>query len=109
MKKIVCFLVLLIMSNMISAQGLRKTEKINADQVPLMIREAFEKDFGSTPDGGYWMSTFTVEQQGIRTVAKPLSFTFYKKSKSEKIEVKYTADGKLAAFKGLEKQVESNS
>jgi hypothetical protein len=109
MKKMIWFLALLITSNVLTAQGLKKTEKINDDQVPLIIREAFEKDFGPIPDGGYWMSTFTVEQQGPRSVAKPLSFTFHKKNESEKIEVKYAANGKLAAFQGLERQVKSNT
>jgi hypothetical protein len=109
MKKLIWVLALLVTSNILTAQGLKKTEKIKAEQVPLMIREAFEKDFGSIPDGGYWMSTFTIEQQGTRSVAKPLSFTFYKKIEGDKIEVKYMADGKLAAFRGLEKQVESNT
>lgn len=109
MKKIIWFFALLIISNLLTAQGLRKTEKINADQVPLIIREAFEKDFGSIPDGGYWMSTFTIEQLGIRSVAKPLSFTFYKKTKSDKVEIKYTADGKLAAFRGIEKLAGPNT
>ena len=109
MKKLIWFLALLITSNVLIAQGLRKTEKINAEQVPIIIREAFEKDFGSIPDGGHWMATYKVEQQGTRSIAKPLSFTFYKKNKSDRIEVKYTTDGRLATYRGLEKQVESRT
>ncbi len=87
-----------------AAQSLRKTEKISPDQVPASIRGAFENDFGKIPDDGYWAATFTVEREGARSTAKPLYYSFHKRNKSEKIEVRYTADGKLDFAKGLEKK-----
>lgn len=90
-----------------SAQDLRKTEKINSDQVPLSIRTSFENDFGKVPDGGQWFAHFLVEHEGSRSVAKPLSYIY--RNKSEKIEVRYLPDGKLDFVKGLEKTTGADS
>ena len=49
---------------------------------------------------------FVVEQDGIRSVAKPLFYIY--RNKSEKIDVRYTADGKLESSKGIEKNNQSN-
>jgi len=104
MKKSIFILILLAgITTTLSAQALRKTEKINEEQVPVAIRGAFENDFGIIPEEGYWTAHFAVEREGIRSIAKPISYTFHKRSKNEKIEVRYLADGKLDFVKGLEK------
>ena len=108
MKKLMSlFLLLAVLVTIVAAQSLRKTEKINPEQVPVAIRNAFETDFGKIPDGGYWMANFTVERDGTRSVAKPLSYTYH--NKSTKTEVRYTADGKLDFVKGLEKVKQNNT
>lgn len=85
------------------SQTLRRTEKIKDDQVPAAILEAFHHDFGKIPDGGYWTANIEVAQDGVRSVVKPLSYTFHKKNNGEKIEVRYLPEGKLEFSKGLEK------
>ena len=103
MKKSILVLILLAgMSSGLLAQGLRKTEKITEEQVPVAIRGAFENDFGKITEG-YWTAHFTIEQEGARSIAKPISYTFHKKNRNEKIEVRYMADGKLDLVKGVEK------
>lgn len=102
-KSIILFVLLAIAASTSFAQSLKKTEKINSDQVPLAIREAFETDFGKIPEDGYWTASFIVERAGARSVAKPLSYTYNKRNKGAKVEVRYTADGKLDFVKGLEK------
>ena len=84
-------------------QSLRKTEKIEQNQVPVAIQDAFTSDFGAIPPDGYWTANFIVEREGSRSVAKPLSYAYHKRNKSDRIEVRYTADGKLDLVKGLEK------
>jgi hypothetical protein len=106
MKKSILFLLLLVGTTFASAQALRKTEKIDPDQVPLSIRSSFETDFGKVPDGGEWLAHFTVEKDGARTVAKPLSYIY--RNKPQKIEVRYSADGKLDFVKGVEKNTNHN-
>ena len=108
MKKSILLLILLAgVTIFASAQSLRKTETIDPEQVPVAIRVAFENDFGEVPEGGHWIASYTVEQDGARAVAKPLSYTY--RNKSKKIEVRYMADGKLDLVKGIEKNNKSNS
>lgn len=108
MKKSIPLLLLFAgITTFVSGQSFRKTEKINTDQVPVAIRVAFENDFGKVPEGGDWLAHFVVEQDGARSVAKPLSYIY--RNKSEKIEVRYTADGKLDFSKGIEKNHKSTS
>lgn len=110
MKKSILLLVLVAgLFGSTAAQSLRKTEKIDANQVPVAIQEAFENDFGKIPPDGYWSSIFIVEREGNRSMAKPLSYTYHKRNKNDKIEVRYTADGKLDFVKGLEKVKDPNT
>jgi hypothetical protein len=76
--------------------------------VPIAIRLAFENEFGKIPEGGFWSANFVVERSDSRSVAKPLSYTFQKKNKSEKIEIRYTAAGQLDYATALEKINTSN-
>ena len=101
MKKTILLFVLFSLAIFAFAQSLRKTETINPDQVPIAIRTSFENDFGQVPEGGHWVASFVVEQDGVRSVAKPLSYTY--RNKSKKIEIRYLADGKLDFVKGMEK------
>ncbi len=102
MKKSILLLVLFAgIAIFASGQSLRKTETINPDQVPVAIRTAFENDFGKVPEGGHWLASYVVEQDGARSVAKPLFYIY--RNKSKKIEVRYSADGKLDSVKGIEK------
>jgi hypothetical protein len=107
MKKL-SILFILCAATTVFSQSLRKTEKINAEQVPVAILESFQKDFGKIPEDGYWTANIEIERDGARSVVKPLSYTFHKKNKDEKVEVRYAPDGKLEFVKGLEK-VSDNS
>jgi hypothetical protein len=108
MKKSILLLLFLVGgATFASAQSLTKTEKINTEQVPVAILKAFENDFGKVPEGGHWLAHFAVEQDGIRSVAKPLFYIY--RNKSEKIDVQYTPAGKLESSKGIEKNNKSNS
>ena len=82
---------------------LRETIKVPVEQVPVSVRNAFEKDFGTAPEGGYWTALIEKESSGGRTIVTPLNYSFVKKAKGNKIEVKYTPTGALESFSGLEK------
>lgn len=85
------------------AQPVKKVEKIKQEEVPVIIRQAFINDFGSIPGEGTWSVNFTVIHDGEKTVAQPTAYTFKKGSKSERVEVRYSPEGKLVAAKGLKK------
>ena len=108
-KKFFAFAFFLLAAFCVVGQALKKTEKIHESQVPVAIRQAFESDFGKVPEDGYWTANFIVERDNSRSVAKPLSYTYHKKNKSDKIEIRYTATGELDYAKGVEALKASNS
>jgi hypothetical protein len=85
------------------AQHVKKTSEIKMEEVPVAVRVAFEEDFGKIPAEGSWTVAFYVLTEGNRTSAKPVSYTFAKGKKSQKIEIRYTPEGKLESSKGLER------
>lgn len=101
-KNIFAFALFVFAALTVLGQALRKTERIDQNQVPITIRLAFETEFGKIPEGGYWTASFVVEKSDSRSVAKPLSYTYHKKTKTEKIEIRYTAAGDLDYARGME-------
>jgi hypothetical protein len=100
------FLLLLILSSMnvfLISQPVKKTERIKEEEVPVAVRIAFENDFGKIPEDGIWTVNFTVMNESGKTIAKPVSYTFRKGNKGDKIEVRYSPEGKLDTARGLEK------
>ena len=85
------------------AQPVKKTEKIKEEEVPVAIRVAFTKDFGKIPEDGTWTVNFIVVNEGAKTIAKPTWYTYRKGNKQDKIEVRYSPEGKLELVKGLKK------
>jgi hypothetical protein len=79
--------------------------RIPLDQVPVAVRQAFEKDFGAIPDDGYWAAY--VEKSSGSTLAKPLWYSYNKRGK-DKVEVRFSPAGELTLVKGLNKKNEAN-
>lgn len=104
MKKtlLVCSVVLLSGLSLM-AQQIKKTSPVKEEEVPVAVRIAFVDDLGAIPAEGNWKVTFAVLNDGSKTVAKPLWYTFSKKDHDEKIEVRYTPEGKLESCKGINK------
>ena len=90
------------------SQPVKKVERIKEEEVPVAVRKAFEEDFGKIPEDGIWTVNFTVVNEGGKSMAKPLSYTFRKGNKGDKIEVRYSPEGKLDTVRGL-KKVNSDS
>ena len=100
------FLTLLILSSVnvfLISQPVKKVERIKEEEVPVAVRIAFENDFGKIPEDGIWTVNFTVVNDGGKTTAKPVSYTFKKGNKGDKIEVRYSPEGKLDTVRGLKK------
>jgi hypothetical protein len=95
--------ILLSVNVLLISQPVKKAEKIKEDEVPVAVRKAFENDFGKIPEDGTWTVNFTVLQEGGKSLAKPVSYTFRKGNKGDKIEVRYSPEGKLDTVKGLKK------
>ncbi|MBL0745004.1 hypothetical protein [Chryseolinea lacunae] len=103
MKKLMLTLVFVAGCGLSLLAQVKKTEKIQQDEVPVSVRLAFEKDFGQAPQDGTWTVSYTMVTEGARTSAKPMWYQFTKGRGAEKIEVRYTPEAKLESSKGLTK------
>ena len=104
MKRFVLTLLIICSVNaFLISQPVKKAERIKEEEVPVAVRVAFENDFGKIPDDGIWIVHFNVTNEGGKTTAKPISYTFRKGNKGDKIEVRYSPEGKLDTSKGLKK------
>lgn len=104
MKRFILTLIILSSFNaFLISQPVKKVERIAEEEVPVAVRVAFEHDFGEIPEDGIWTVNFTVVNEGGKTIAKPTSYTFRKGNKGDKIEVRYSPEGKLDTSRGLKK------
>lgn len=107
MKKFVLTLLFISSANfLLMSQAVKKNERIKEEEVPVAVRLAFENDFGKIPDEGFWTVSFTVVNEGEKTTAKPIAYTFRKGNKGDKIEVRYSPEGKLETSRGIKKNEE---
>lgn len=100
---VLTLLIISSLSGLLISQPVKKAERIKEEEVPVAVRVAFENDFGKIPEDGYWIVNFTVTNEGGKTTAKPISYTFRKGNKGDKIEVRYSPEGKLDTSRGLKK------
>ena len=100
---ILTLLILLSVNTFLISQPVKRVERITEEEVPVAVRIAFEQDFGKIPEDGIWTVNFNVVNEDGKTIAKPTSYTFRKGSKGDKIEVRYTPEGKLDTSRGLKK------
>ena len=101
MKRSIITLITLVIAFAAAAQPVKKVEKISEEEVPVAIRQAFINDFGAIPESGTWTVNFYVLHEGARTTAQPTAYTFRKGNKSDRIEVRYSPDGRLEVARGV--------
>ncbi|HEY9047264.1 MAG TPA: hypothetical protein VIN08_15270 [Ohtaekwangia sp.] len=104
MKKIlVTGMMMCLLMIAIAQAPVKQSIRITAEQVPLAVQQAYEKDFGALPEDGYWTVYTETKPDGARTAAKPLWYCYTKRSKSEKIELRFLPTGELTSAKGIDK------
>ncbi len=81
----------------------RQTIRITPDQVPLAVKQTYDRDFNSLPEDGYWAVYTETTQEGKRTATKPLWYSYHKRSKSDRIEVRFLPNGVLESAKGIDR------
>jgi hypothetical protein len=101
MKKSILLSVILFSVTLASAQVVSEKVKITTDQVPLSVKQAFEKAIGSIPDGGHWSARFNRSTTGSRVVAIPVSYTYTNRTSKEKIEVRFSPEGNILQSRGV--------
>jgi len=85
---------------------IRDERKVPEEQVPIMVRNAFEKEFsmGEENKKGTWFIYYEQYNEGSRTVAKPLAYIYRTRKEGEKVEIKYNAAGEFETAKGISRK-----
>lgn len=105
MKKAVLAVALMVATAtiLLAQNPVKRTSRITPDEVPLVVKSSFERDFGKIPQEGFWLVHFVVETAGEKTAAKPMWYSYNRKSKAEKAEARYSPQGELLLVKGLDR------
>lgn len=77
-----------------------KSKKINKDEVPVAVMKAFEKEYGTLDEKGYWKVYYTEKTVNGKTVFTPERYTFNGKKEGEKIMLTFSTTGTLENSKG---------
>jgi hypothetical protein len=78
-----------------------KSKKLNKDEVPVAVMQAFQKDFSALEDKGYWKLHYTEKTENGKTVFTPEYYTFTGKRDGEKVELTFSPAGALENSKGV--------
>ena len=78
--------------------------KLLVDQIPLLVRQAYEKDFGVLPTEG-WSAQVETTPDGNRTATKPLYYAYSKKEGGKKVEIRFTPTGEVTSVKGIDNPI----
>jgi hypothetical protein len=84
--------------------GNKKKSQVKETEVPVAIRNSFERDFGKVPEDGAWTVYFSTTLQEGKTVATPIWYTFSKTADGARTEVRYLPNGKLKSARGIAKR-----
>jgi hypothetical protein len=105
MKKIVItMMVCMLTGGVLFAQAPAKQSiRITPEQVPMAVRQSYEKDFGALPEDGYWMVYAETTPEGKRTATKPLWYSYNKRGKGERIELRFLPTGEISSAKGIDR------
>jgi hypothetical protein len=102
MKKILMTFVMAgICSVAFSQAPVKQNIKLLVDQIPLLVRQAYEKDFGVLPTEG-WSAQVETTPDGNRTATKPLYYAYSKKEGGKKVEIRFSPTGQVTSVKGIE-------
>jgi len=77
-----------------------KTKRINNDEVPAAVKQAFLKDHSDLENKGYWRVTYTEKTENGKTIFTPERYTFNGKKDGEKITLTYSSEGTPETPKG---------
>lgn len=97
------FLLLLVSAATFAQSSVKQTAHLREDQVPVAVRIAFQKDFGSVPDDGFWTVHVQRVLDGQQLVTIPKWYGFNKRTKGARVEVRYSPEGNLLSHKGIER------
>jgi hypothetical protein len=106
MKKfnLLSLLLFFIVGSALAQMSNKKVATINENEVPVIVRNSFEKEFGPTGDGGEWSVYYSTSRLDGKMVATPIWYTFTRTNTGEKAEVRFLPNGKLKSARGVAKR-----
>ena len=81
--------------------ALEKSKKLSKDEVPVVVMQAFQKDFSNLEDKGTWKAHYTEKTENGKTVFTPEYYTFAGKNNGEKVLLTFSPEGALQNSKGV--------
>jgi hypothetical protein len=100
-------LMLTLCSSIFAQDGrIRDEKKVPEEQVPILVRNAFEQEFnvGEEDKKGTWFIYYEHHNEGSRPVAKPLAYIYRTRKAGDKVEIKYNATGQFESAKGISRK-----
>jgi hypothetical protein len=102
MKKIIAASLMMLFAGVLAhAQPVTENVKITVDQVPLSVRNAYEREIGTLPEDGSWTVRVILERGASHLTPKPMAYTYKNRKNKEKVEVRFTTEGEITYAKGV--------
>jgi hypothetical protein len=102
MKKLILTIFIWCMATIMYAQiPVQQTVDVKLEQVPLSVKNAFEKDFNLLPTDGSWKVHLTRTSQASKTITEAEWYSFTMGKKKDKKEARYSPSGVLMLNKGM--------
>lgn len=79
----------------------QQTVDVKLEQIPLSVKNAFEKDFDQQLTDGSWKVHLTRTNQAGKTVTEAEWYSFSTGNKKDKKEARYSPSGVLILNKGM--------
>lgn len=101
MKKIIAVALLMISAQLCLAQKVTQSTRVTAEQVPVAVLRAYEKEIGSIPEGGTWTVRVKRSTGSGTSSTTPVWYKYTNRSEKEKIEVRFSPAGEIEEAKGV--------
>ncbi len=101
MKKIIVAALLTVSAHLSFAQEVSESVRVTAEQVPVAVLQAYEKEIGTIPDGGTWTVRVKRSSDKGKEVTVPVWYTYTNRKQKEKVEVKFSPSGEIEQSKGV--------
>jgi hypothetical protein len=101
MKKIIIAALLVISAQFSFAQQITESVQVTSEQVPVAVRQAYEKEIGSIPEDGTWTVRVKRSTALGKASATPVWYKYTNRKDKEKIEVRFSPEGEIEEAKGV--------
>lgn len=98
--KFILSLALVLTAAYVCAQTASESVRLSSDQVPAVVKQAYEKEFGAIPEDGDWKVRIVRISDSGRIKATPLWYSYSRRGKGTKVDLRFSPEGELKSSKG---------